>query len=178
MKRRESGISNRESRVISRGERETERIAARFARTLRGGDVILLEGELGAGKTAFVRGLARGLGVRDRITSPTFVLMRVHRVWQARASARGALRRVVPRDGRSGVRHLVHVDAYRVRDPREFEAIGLFEWIGRPDTVVAIEWGERVRALPTSSHIHRVRMVVDRHSFTRRRIAISCVRPT
>ncbi|MFH1098892.1 MAG: tRNA (adenosine(37)-N6)-threonylcarbamoyltransferase complex ATPase subunit type 1 TsaE, partial [Candidatus Uhrbacteria bacterium] len=64
---------------VSHSEAGTERIAARFACTLRGGEVVLLEGDLGAGKTVFVRGLAKGLGVRGRITSPTFVLMRVHR---------------------------------------------------------------------------------------------------
>jgi tRNA threonylcarbamoyladenosine biosynthesis protein TsaE len=134
--------------VVSRNEAETERIAARFARTLRGGEVILLTGELGAGKTVFVRGLAHGLGVRGRITSPTFVLMRIYRAHSRKpiaGSRRGGASKLSAFSSRlSALGFLVHVDAYRVRDARELEAIGLSEWIGRPDTVVAIEWGERV----------------------------------
>ncbi|MDP3770675.1 MAG: tRNA (adenosine(37)-N6)-threonylcarbamoyltransferase complex ATPase subunit type 1 TsaE [bacterium] len=139
---------------MSRSEQDTERIAARFAKTLRGGEVILLDGDLGAGKTVFVRGLARGLGIRGRITSPTFVLMRVYRAASAKLQGASRRRRRCEKCHQLGacscqlVAWLVHVDAYRVRDARDLEAIGLFEWVGRPDTVVAIEWGERVeRAL-------------------------------
>jgi len=136
--------------LLSHNERETERIAERFAKTLRGGEVILLTGELGAGKTVFVRGLARGLGVRGRITSPTFVLMRVHAV----DGRKSFVVRKRPRhhlttndSGLKTLRHFVHIDAYRIHDTRELEAIGLLEWVGRPDAVVAIEWGERIRRI-------------------------------
>jgi len=135
---------------VSRSEADTERRAAAFAKTLSGGEVLLLNGDLGAGKTVFVRGLAKGLGVRGRITSPTFVFMRVHDAH------------------RRDIRHLVHVDAYRVRNARDLEAIGLLEWVGRPDTIVAIEWGERVRRI--APRAIRVRMT---GSGTRRRITVS-----
>ncbi|MDO8621910.1 MAG: tRNA (adenosine(37)-N6)-threonylcarbamoyltransferase complex ATPase subunit type 1 TsaE [bacterium] len=126
---------------MSHSEADTERIAAHFAKTLRGGEVVLLDGDLGAGKTVFVRGLARGLGIHGRITSPTFVLMRVHEVPKKRAEGR---RSKTITSSPSTINSFVHVDAYRVRDARDLEAVGLFEWIGRPDAVVAIEWGERV----------------------------------
>ncbi|MBI4143073.1 tRNA (adenosine(37)-N6)-threonylcarbamoyltransferase complex ATPase subunit type 1 TsaE [Candidatus Uhrbacteria bacterium] len=132
-------------RVTSRSEPETERIAARFARTLRGGEVILLDGDLGAGKTVFVRGLARGLGITERITSPTFVLMRIHRVESRESkvvSSVRADRALTPHASR--LTTFIHVDAYRIRDSRELEAIGLLEYVEQPDTVVAIEWGSRV----------------------------------
>ncbi|MBI4450101.1 tRNA (adenosine(37)-N6)-threonylcarbamoyltransferase complex ATPase subunit type 1 TsaE [Candidatus Uhrbacteria bacterium] len=140
---------------VSHSERDTERIAANFAKTLRGGEVILLNGDLGAGKTVFVRGLARGLGIRGRITSPTFVLMRMHRAASHKLQAASKrLQRRCPKCRQLEacscqlIAWFVHVDAYRVRNSRDLEAIGLFEWIGRPDAVVAIEWGERVeRAL-------------------------------
>ena len=134
----------------------TERIAARFARTLRGGEVILLEGKLGAGKTVFVRGLAKGLGIRGRITSPTFVLMRVYRVDSRQSLVDSQLlrrRSLTTNDLRlTTIRYLVHVDAYRVHDPNELEGIGLLEWIGRPDAVVIVEWGRRIAALVHGLH--------------------------
>lgn len=142
--------------LASRSERETERIAARFARTLHGGEILLLDGDLGAGKTVFVRGLAKGLGIRGRITSPTFVVMRLHRAdsrkpiadsQRSQRQSRSAIGYRLSAGsgyGLSAIGFLVHVDAYRIRDVRDLEAIGLFEWLGRPDTVVAIEWGERV----------------------------------
>ncbi|MBI2483183.1 tRNA (adenosine(37)-N6)-threonylcarbamoyltransferase complex ATPase subunit type 1 TsaE [Candidatus Uhrbacteria bacterium] len=133
--------SDKREEWASRSEGETTRIATRMARTLRGGEAILLDGELGAGKSVFVRGLAQGLGIRARVTSPTFVLMRVYETT------------------RTCPRFLVHVDAYRVRNAEELVAIGLMEWTGRPDSVVAIEWGERVAEIAhAATRIIRVRL--------------------
>ncbi|MFH1098427.1 MAG: tRNA (adenosine(37)-N6)-threonylcarbamoyltransferase complex ATPase subunit type 1 TsaE, partial [Candidatus Uhrbacteria bacterium] len=92
------------------------------------------------------------LGVRGRITSPTFVLMRVHRTdhrtvgqenHRTRGKTLGVLRSYSPKVLKS-IRFLVHADAYRVSDPRELLGVGIEEWIGRPDAVVVIEWGERL----------------------------------
>jgi len=94
-----------------------------FASLVRAGDVIVLAGPLGAGKTTWVQGLADGMGVRGPITSPTFVIARVH------PSLRG---------GPS----LVHVDAYRVGGALEFEDLGLADDVDRAVTVV--EWGEQL----------------------------------
>lgn len=160
---------------VSHSERDTERIAARLAKTLRGGETILLSGELGAGKTVFVRGLARGLGVRGRITSPTFVMMRVYKLKNGehkngepeRRGSQGS-----PSFSSSVLRRFVHVDAYRVRDPRELGAIGLDEWTGRPDTIVAIEWGERVRPILRGTRTWSVRLTSDPHAPDYRRIMI------
>lgn len=111
----------------------TQALAATLARVLRHGDVILLNGELGAGKTQFVRGLARGLGHEPAlVSSPTFVLMNEY-------AAEGVPLR------------LVHIDAYRLGGSDDLDAIG-FDAATRPDArsgcVVAIEWpsklGERV----------------------------------
>jgi tRNA threonylcarbamoyladenosine biosynthesis protein TsaE len=112
--------------LISQSEDDTTRIASEFAATLRGGEIVLLSGELGAGKSVFVRGVARALGVTERVISPTFVLMRVYDI-----------------TGHTTIRHLVHVDAYRIEGPVEIQAIGLEEWLDREDSVVMVEWGER-----------------------------------
>lgn len=112
-------------------EVETARVAREIAGSLKGGDVVALEGELGAGKTTFVRGLARALGIRARVTSPTFLLMRCYIL--------------PPQKSRRGIRHLCHVDAYRVRSGKALRDIGLAEYLTAPDSLTVIEWPEHAR---------------------------------
>ena len=121
--------------------RATQKLARVLARALRGGEVLALIGELGAGKTTFLKGLAKGLGVKQTITSPTFVLMKIYPVKRGR------------------IRRLVHVDCYRLPAARlslpksgrhggpggELRHIGLEDYLGRPDTVVAIEWANKLK---------------------------------
>jgi tRNA threonylcarbamoyladenosine biosynthesis protein TsaE len=110
----------------SQSPEQTESFAADLAASLRGGEVIALRGDLGAGKTRFVRGLLRGLGGSERsVSSPTFVLLNVYP------------------DGRLTVYHL---DAYRVAGSDDFEAIGFLELLEQGGVVV-VEWAERVDAL-------------------------------
>lgn len=119
---------------------ETEALAARLAALLRGGEVIRLHGALGAGKTAFVRGLARGLGADPReVSSPSFALMHVHAVPARSSGPPPEARMPAP-----PVRTLVHVDAWRMVHPDEFIELGLDTWLHAPGTVVAIEWPERL----------------------------------
>ncbi|MBG6085443.1 tRNA (adenosine(37)-N6)-threonylcarbamoyltransferase complex ATPase subunit type 1 TsaE [Zhihengliuella flava] len=99
----------------------TQRLAAAMAVQLRRGDVILLSGELGAGKTTLTQGLGRGLGVRGGIISPTFVLCRIHP-----ALADGP--------------DLVHVDAYRLGSSEEIDDIDLESTLA--SSVTVIEWGQ------------------------------------
>jgi tRNA threonylcarbamoyladenosine biosynthesis protein TsaE len=100
----------------------TRSAAAEVANTLQPGDVILLEGDLGAGKTTFVQGLAAALGVNAPVTSPTFTLMNVY------PTPRGF--------------DLVHVDAYRLEQLSELVDLALPEMLD-DGAVVVIEWGER-----------------------------------
>ncbi|QQS60395.1 tRNA (adenosine(37)-N6)-threonylcarbamoyltransferase complex ATPase subunit type 1 TsaE [Candidatus Falkowbacteria bacterium] len=109
-------------KVISHSEKATQKIAFDFAKKLKGGETIGLIGDLGAGKTAFVKGLAKGLGIKKAITSPTFVVMKVYPVKH------------------TTIKHLVHVDAYRVRTATSLTAIGLEDYIKSNDSVVVIEW--------------------------------------
>ncbi|TSC76593.1 MAG: ATPase, YjeE family [Parcubacteria group bacterium Gr01-1014_31] len=117
--------------IATASARETHTLGKLLAKRLHGGEVFAINGELGAGKTVLVRGLAEGLGVRHHISSPTFLLMRVYRI----------------KDRGKKIRRFVHVDAYRVQHPSELTDIGLNEFFGKPDTVVAIEWAERVKPL-------------------------------
>ena len=113
--------------VETSGEAETAAAGEQLAHTLHTGDVVLLSGELGAGKTAFVRGLARALGVPEEdVTSPTFTLVQEYRA-----------ARVV----------LFHIDLYRLA-PREVEDLGLDEMMG--EGILAIEWPDRWSDPPSS----------------------------
>lgn len=132
--------------VISRSAVETQKIAARFAKKLvkmppkkAGALVITLQGELGAGKTTFVQSFARALGIKQRPTSPTFLIMRSYKM--PFDAARGA--RV------KSHRQLLHVDAYRLKNTAELEPLHFKKYIGDPQNIVLVEWPERIRgALP------------------------------
>jgi tRNA threonylcarbamoyladenosine biosynthesis protein TsaE len=111
---------------------ETEALAAALARTLRGGEVIALHGELGAGKTQFARGIVAGLGGDPHdVSSPTFVLLNVYDA--------------------AGMK-VFHLDAYRVQGGEDFESIGFSELLEQGG-VVLIEWPSRVEGLLPDSRI-------------------------
>lgn len=109
---------------LSRRESETEDLGERLAGALRPGDVVALRGDLGAGKTAFVRGLARGLGCRGRVSSPTFTIVSEH----------------------SGPLPLFHFDMYRLSGPEELCDVGWEDYLARGG-VCAVEWSERVESV-------------------------------
>lgn len=101
-----------------------------LASQLRAGDVLLLRGELGAGKSVFARGIARGLGVEGPITSPTFTLLNVH----------------------DGSITLNHMDLYRLEDEDEFEAAGLTDAVGG-NAIALIEWPDRAVGMMPPCHL-------------------------
>lgn len=108
---------------------DTVKLGQRFAKKLRGGDVLVLIGDLGSGKTTFVKGLAKGLGVKNNITSPTFVLFKVYKADKGK------------------IKHLVHADCYRVPG-KEFCKIGIDDYFYNQHTITVIEWGEKLPKLP------------------------------
>ncbi len=115
--------------MITHNAAETQAIAADLARTLHGGEVIALIGDLGAGKTTFVQGLAAALGVTDRVKSPTFSVMNEYRVPDSRSP--GLIKR------------LIHVDLYRLQSDAELSALSLADE-KRADTVILTEWPNAV----------------------------------
>ncbi|QDG62840.1 tRNA (adenosine(37)-N6)-threonylcarbamoyltransferase complex ATPase subunit type 1 TsaE [Pseudarthrobacter sp. NIBRBAC000502771] len=121
---------------------QTHAFGARLAEVLQAGDLLVLSGELGAGKTTFTQGLGEGLGVRPGIISPTFVLVRIHPN--------------LPDGPRPGGPDLVHVDAYRLGSAAEIDDIDLENTMDSSVTVV--EWGhERVE------HLSESRLEIDLH---------------
>jgi tRNA threonylcarbamoyladenosine biosynthesis protein TsaE len=113
---------------------DTEALGERLAGELGPGDLVVLSGPLGAGKTVLVRGIARGLGVAGPVTSPTFVIAREHR----------------PLPGGRGV-PLVHVDAYRLGGAAELDDLDLDTDLA--EAVVAVEWGEGVAERLAARHL-------------------------
>jgi len=122
-----------ETTIISGSPEETQAAGERLAQTLTPGDVVGLTGDLGAGKTCFIQGLARGLGIKGHATSPTFVLINEYR-------------------GRLPVRH---VDAYRTESLAQLLDLGLPELFDEPGITV-IEWADKVEPLlpPRTVRVH------------------------
>jgi len=114
-------------KIISKSSEETKRIGKELAEKIKGGDIVLLFGDLGAGKTTFVQGFAEGLGIRDRILSPTFVLQRLHDV------------------AGDDIKTLNHIDLYRIENLTEIENFGLIELFEDKSSVTLIEWAERLK---------------------------------
>src|SRR5438105_15228968 len=137
---------------ISESPEQTEEIAAGLARTLVGGECLALDGELGAGKTRFVRGLVRGLGGDARaVSSPTFVLLNIY-------------------DG--GRLTAYHLDAYRV-SPEDMEAVGFSELLEQGGIVV-VEWAGRIAELLP---VGRINVRIEAIGEARRRIDITRLSP-
>jgi tRNA threonylcarbamoyladenosine biosynthesis protein TsaE len=102
----------------------TRKLGHDFAKTLNKGEIICLYGDLGSGKTTFVQGLAQGLGIKSRIISPTFVIIRSHRL-------------------KVGV--FCHIDLYRTEVEKDIENLGLEEIMNDPQNIIAIEWAEKLK---------------------------------
>lgn len=110
----------------TKSPKETQKLGEKFAKSLKGGEVIALYGDLGAGKTVFVQGLARGLGIKKGVVSPTFVFMRSY---PFRLNRKQFV--------------FYHLDLYRGESNQDFEALGLEE-IFAPDSVVVLEWANKI----------------------------------
>jgi tRNA threonylcarbamoyladenosine biosynthesis protein TsaE len=113
---------------ISKSPSETYKIAEKFATGLKPGDVIALSGDLGSGKTTFVKGLAKALGIDKEITSPTFVILKKY---------------LLPQNKRK-IESMVHLDCYRLSSVVDAESIGLSEYLKSKKNITLIEWPENV----------------------------------
>lgn len=136
-----------EKRLFTSSEEETEACGRELAKRLGPGSVVALYGDLGAGKTAFVRGLAQGLGIRESVSSPTFTIVNEY----------------------PGKIPLFHFDMYRLRDERELFDIGWEDYLDRGG-VCALEWSERVEG---AIGPEALRVALRRLDANRREIVIS-----
>lgn len=110
--------------IITNSAEETQKVGREFSARLKPGDVVGLVGELGSGKTTFIQGVAAGLGIKGRVNSPTFIIMREYG-------------------------NFCHVDLYRLEEDlkAEMDNLGLFDKISGGTSIVLIEWAERIRNL-------------------------------
>ena len=132
---------------ISHSEKETYSLASEFEKMLKGGEVVLLSGDLGAGKTTFTKGLAKALNITENITSPTFTLMNIYK---------------------SGRLNLYHFDMYRLEDESEAVEIGLDEFFNS-NGVCMIEWAENIKNLIPKNHLE---IKIEKLSDTERKFEI------
>lgn len=126
------------TRIIhSDSEAATENAAFELARSLPPGATVLLEGDLGAGKTVFARGFARGLGITEAVSSPTYTIMQEY---------------LLP----SGVGHLYHLDLYRIANEAAALAFGVDEYLDDPDSYNLLEWPARIAGILPRENVTRV----------------------
>ena len=132
---------------ISRSEAETEAIGEQFAKNLADGTVVAMYGDLGAGKTAFVRGMARGMGLTCRVSSPTFTIVNEY----------------------EGERELIHFDMYRLNDADELFDICWEDYLAR-GAVCAVEWSEKIE---DAFYGDEIVLRIDKLGDTERKITIT-----
>lgn len=140
--------------IVSLSTEATEEIGRAIAGVLEPGAVIVLEGDLGAGKTAMTRGIAKGLGLTSMVTSPTYTIVSEH-------------------VSENGGTDLFHFDVYRLHDSDDFIAAGLDEYFYRGGICV-LEWGDKIRDILPEKHI-RIEL---RGNGSRRDICLSCPNET
>ena len=137
----------------SNSPKETQKIASDLAKKIiktKKGAVIALEGELGAGKTTFIQGFAKALGIRSKIKSPTFVLMKKYKV--------------------SNQANLYHLDCYRIGDYKELRIPELKEIFEMSHDIVLVEWAERIKKALPKKHI---KIHIDHINKNQRKITIT-----
>ncbi|MEI6498826.1 MAG: tRNA (adenosine(37)-N6)-threonylcarbamoyltransferase complex ATPase subunit type 1 TsaE [bacterium] len=117
--------------LYSYSESDTIKFAQEVSKAVKGGDVLLLSGELGAGKTSFSKALAFALGIEEVVTSPTFVILKKYRLPVAQ----------------NHIKELVHTDCYRLTTLADAESIGLAEYLAQDDLVILIEWPENIASI-------------------------------
>ena len=129
--------------IVTKSAYETQKIARAIVRGLTvrvrtGARVYALEGDLGAGKTTFTQGFARALGVRERVVSPTFVLMKVYLLAQKPKE---------PKVQGHRFKHLIHIDCYRITNPKDLIHLGLKELLKDKEAIILIEWPQRIKKI-------------------------------
>lgn len=112
-----------ETSYLTKNENDTEQLGVELAQKIRWGTVIALHGNLGCGKTVFTRGLARGLGIVEPVSSPTFTIVQEYRLKE---------------------KFFYHLDLYRIDNVDAAFAFGIDEFLGQENSIAAVEWPERV----------------------------------
>src|SRR3990172_11319218 len=148
-------------KILTESAEETENAGYEFAQNLKGGDIVCLTGDLGSGKTTFVKGIAKGLGIKSRIISPTFVLIRQYKIipkleerhseFILRQAQNGEQSRTISESVKmlnqvqhDKIKKLYHIDLYRLDKESDIKALGLEELFNYKNSVIVIEWAEKL----------------------------------
>jgi tRNA threonylcarbamoyladenosine biosynthesis protein TsaE len=144
MKKENNKISKEGGQTITNSEKETLTFGQEYGKKLKGGEIIGLCGNLGAGKTILAKGVAFGLGIKKNVNSPTFVVMKVYPI------------------KKDNIKTLVHIDAYRLSSERDLIALGAEEYFNDPSAVILIEWANKVeKILPKKTKYIKIKISGD-----------------
>lgn len=132
--------------ITTKSAEETQTFAQEFASSLKSEEVLLLYGNLGAGKTTFMQGFAKGLGIEQRIISPTFVIVRKYEFsFSSRMNMRDiSEKNKISQQVQNDITSLYHIDLYRTESDADLESIGIQEILEDKNVIVAIEWPEKL----------------------------------
>lgn len=128
------------TKIITKNLLETKKLAHQLAQDLKSPIVIALEGDLGSGKTTFLQGLAEGLGIKEKVNSPTFNIIRRYEL-NPKLYAQ------------FGLKYFYHFDVYRLNGPQDLEALGWEEILNDQNSIVAVEWSEKIKEIIPQKHI-------------------------
>ncbi len=128
-------------KIITKTEKDTRDLAIKLAKETKPNTVIALVGDLGVGKTVFAKGFAKGLGVIEEVNSPTFNIIKIYAI---------------------GDIQLCHIDAYRLNSEQELLALGIHDYFTDPNTIVLIEWAEKVKnILPVHTRVIKIKSLTE-----------------
>lgn len=127
---------------ITKSQQETIDLGKKIAEQFKGGDIVLLEGDLGAGKTTLTKGIAKFFGITDTIISPTFTLMNSYPI----------------KTNNSELKTLIHIDTYRLENENDLIEIGVEDYLGDPNTICLIEWPEKLNKLIKNKKVIKIKI--------------------
>jgi len=137
-------------KIITKNEKETFKFGSTIGKACRGGEVFVLCGDLGAGKTKFLQGLAVGLGVKSRVNSPTFNILKVYKIKSG------------SRKNISKIKTFYHIDAYRLKSAQDLINLGIKEFLNQTDSVAGIEWADKVKKIwPKYARVIKMRQISE-----------------
>jgi tRNA threonylcarbamoyladenosine biosynthesis protein TsaE len=158
---------NHGQKIITNSFSETQKLGEDFAKNLKERAVICLHGDLGSGKTTFTQGFAKGLEIKNKIISPTFIIIRTYVIpdLPVLSEAEGIRN---PEDNKldsrfrgNDKRMFYHIDLYRIENEKDVEGLGILEIINDPENIVIIEWSEKIEHLLPSRRINVVFNYID-----------------
>lgn len=141
-----------DSKRIAKNLTETRKVALEFADLLKPGDIVFLQGEMGAGKTSFVQGVFSYFDSLRRVISPTFVILKSYEI------------------DKNGINYFNHIDLYRIENETDIQSLGLEEILYEKNSVSFIEWPERISMIKNSYIVHIKKLDNDTREINIRKI--------